>query len=159
MALRLLILENNLRERLGHFLNSTIGLADAAIRSGHFDRTQVYCNRRANKEIIQLAGATPIFEHVSWKKHWRLGARESMECYGAKFASDCKRITNPDSDDILLVPTTLENQIYGVALLLESLPNNCRPQVVLNFHMDNLLLDPRRARASAYAFGRLANAC
>jgi hypothetical protein len=159
MALRLLILENNLRERLGHFLNSTIGLADAAIRSGHFDRTQVYCNRRANKEIIQLTGATPIFEHVSWKKHWRLGARESMECYGARFASDCRRIANLDSDDILMVPTALENQVYGIALLLESLPENGRPQVVLNFHMDDLLLDPIRARATQYAFERLANAC
>jgi len=156
---RLLILENNLRERLGHFLNSTIGLTEEANRSGHFASTQVFCNKRANEEVIRLTGATPTFDHVSWKKHWRLGARKSMEFYGARFSSNCKRITNLGPDDILMVPTALENQVYGIALLLESMSEKDRPQVVLNFHMDNLLLDPIRARATQYAFERLANAC
>jgi len=159
MALRLLVLENNLRERLGHFLNSTIGLTEEAKRSGRFSSTHVFCNKRAKKEIIQLTGATPTFDDVSWKKHWRLGARQSMECYGARFSSNCQRIVNPGPDDILMVPTALENQVYGLALLLESLPESGRPQVVLNFHMDDLLLDPIRARATQYAFERLANAC
>ncbi len=155
--MRLIILENNLRERLGHFLNSTIGLANAARQNQYISDVQVYCHNKASKEVLRLADAVPLFRHVSWQRKKYLSPTKSMQKLGAIYAKNCAQLGEIAAEDIILVPTAQENQVFGLSLFLASLPRLLRPQVVLNFHVDNWAGNTQRTAAIQAAFDALAD--
>jgi len=155
--MRLIILENNLRERLGHFLNSTIGLANAARHNPHISDVRVYCHNKASKEVLRLADAVPLFRHVSWQRKKYVTPTTSMQKMGAVYAKNCSRLGEIATEDIILVPTAQENQVFGLSLFLASLPELLRPQVVLNFHVDNWTENVQRTAAIHAAFDALAD--
>lgn len=165
----LYILENNLRERLGHFLNSTQGLKREAEARGV--DVQVLVNRRASPEVLALVEGRGVFTYNSWEGDrrrwlWRHGpgqTRESaalrtMEILGRSFAYGCRTIESPSADDIILVPTASQAQVHGLAIYLESLPPDRRPVVAMNFHWSNWEGRPDRAAAYRQAYTRLVRA-
>jgi glycosyltransferase involved in cell wall biosynthesis len=155
--MRLIILENNLRELLGHFLNSTIGLANAARHSPQISDVRVYCHNKASKEVLRLAGAVPLFQHVTWQRKKYVEPITSMQKLGAVYAKNCSQLDDFAAEDIILVPTAQENQVFGLSLFLASLPETSRPQVVLNFHVDNWTGNAQRTAAIRAAFDALAD--
>ena len=150
--MRLIILENNLRERLGHFLNSTIGLANAARHSGQIHDVRTYCNKSATKEVCKLTSAVPQFRHLSWQRAKYRSPAASMQKFGGIYAEECRQTGDLAADDIIMVPTAQENQVYGLALFLATLPDENRPWIVLNFHVDNWTAFPMRSAAIRDAF-------
>jgi glycosyltransferase involved in cell wall biosynthesis len=157
--MRLLILENNLRERLGHFLNCTTGLAEAARGNSLFSSVEVFCHEQATAEVLAIVGASPIFSNLSWQRKRYLNSFRSMQRSAETFAQDCKKIGEIGADEVILVGTTLQNQIYGIALFLSSLPRGSRPTVVLNFHMDSMINSESQRAATAAAFRFLSVQC
>jgi len=154
--LRLHVLENNLSERLGHFLSVTRGLRREAEARGVGAR--VYANAAAPREILDLVEGMPVFEHCSWEGEDAPDALGSMERLGADFAASCRAIEDVGGDDLLLVPTALQDQVQGLALYLESLPPGERPRVVLNFFWSNWERRADRAEAIRRACARLRQA-
>lgn len=150
--MKLIILENNLRERLGHFLNSTIGLANEAALNPLVSKVDVFANKRASREVLRLANAQPLFRHVSWHRKTMRTPLASIQELGTLYSRECQKIGTLAATDIILVPTAQENQVFGLAMYLESLPPNARPWVVLNFHVDNWTDDAPRKEAIRDAF-------
>ena len=153
--MKLIILENNLRERLGHFLNSTIGLTNEAKRSPRISEVRVFCHKRASQEVRRLAAAKPLFRHVSWHRKSYLSPSASMQRIGEVYSHECRRIGDVAANDIILVPTAQENQVFGLGMFLASLPVQARPRAVLNFHVDNWTENAQRSIAIRDAFRAL----
>ena len=153
--MRLLLFENNLRERLGHFLNCTLGLSKAARATGVFDSVHVYCHKRASREVRRITGARPVFRHVTWRRLQPSQCDASIRKFGGAFAEDLALIDEVSADDVILVATAQENQVFGLAEFVENLPESDRPFVVLNFHVDNMTRDPAIADTVRAAFARL----
>ncbi len=140
------ILENNLRDFLGHFLNSTLGLKREAEARGV--EVRVYTHRRARPEILRLVQGRALFDHGSWDGAAHPDAWRSMQDLGGDFARSCRRIQDLGAEDVILVPSASQDQIFGLALFLEGLPTERRPRVAVNFHSENW--ERRSDRAAPY---------
>lgn len=147
------ILENNLRERLGHFLNCTAGLKREAEATGA--KVKVYTHSRASKEILREIDGIPLFENLSWDGNQAREPVTSMHKLGEKFYQQCRQIEEISSQDILLIGTALENQVFGIAKFFKSLPSDCQPKLVFNFHWENISENEKRIPAYKEAFALL----
>lgn len=147
------IIENNLREHLGHFLNSTVGLKREFEAVGA--NVKVYTNLRASKDVLRQTGGRPIFKHLSWKGERGVNSVVSMRKLGEEFYRQCSKMEVISSNDLILICTALENQIYGVAKFLKSLPHACRPKLAINFHWENTSGNNKRTHAYNEAFSLL----
>jgi glycosyltransferase involved in cell wall biosynthesis len=148
-----LLLENNLREQLGHFLNCTTGLKREAQAEGA--DVKVYINMRASKEVLKQTEGYPIFKHLSWDGDKARDPITSMRKLGEEFYRQCLKIEGIFSSDLILIGTALENQVYGIAKFMESLPPARRPKVALNFHWENISENEKRIPAYTEAFSLL----
>ena len=149
------ILENNLSEPLGHFLNSTAGLKRALERRNVDVR--VYTHVDATKDILDQLAGRAVFHYRSWDGNKSRDGTRSVERLGADFAASCAAIDNPQTDDLILVPTAQQDQVYGLALYLEGLPLGRRPRVIILVHWSSWDT-PDRLQDWRIATRRLVNA-
>lgn len=126
------ILENNLHEALGHYLNATAGLKRELERRRV--TTLVYTHIRASPDVLERVAGRGIFRHRSWEGDGEPDPIAVMGRIGADFARACDAIDDPAPEDLLLVPTAQHAQAYGLALHLESLPPERRPRPFVHVH-------------------------
>ncbi|MEP6701749.1 MAG: glycosyltransferase [Betaproteobacteria bacterium] len=137
--MRAWILENGLLDQVGHHFNNSIGLRDECA-SRNIDARFVV-NRNADPEVVQALEAQPLFDYTPYdlaSTDALAGPIESLiiqgNAFGQTFAS---ALADVRADDMVLVPTALQNELYGCALGLTRIPVERRPRLVLTFVMEN----------------------
>ncbi len=150
------IIENNLRENLGHFLNTSIGMGIAARNTGA--NVNTYANVRASRAVLTKCEATPLFRHLSWKGVNARDPRASMKFFGEAFFRDCQGMAPIVSEDLIIVSTALQNQIYGIARFLKTFAPTQKPRVAINFHKQVLAGNPQCRDTYIEAFDMLTRA-
>lgn len=149
------ILEANLRNTLGHFLNNTVGLKKAFESNGF--RTNVFTNLAATEEVLEETSGHRLFRNALCSNTGSgiENTSDTMKRLAEQFQEDLAKIGRVPEDALILVPTALEAQVYGMALWLsnQKLPANVR--VVLNFHWDNISTSEQHAQAYKEAFSYL----
>ena len=140
--MRLFVLDNGLRSRTGHHFTVALGLRLELERRGIDGR--FYAHEHASSEVIDALEARRVFaftpyDRVSRQPVW--GVVEDLFVVGRAFGRACSALIDDGlcQDDIVLVPTALQNELHGCSLWLRSLPRDRRPTLVLNFMVENFL--------------------
>lgn len=149
------VLEANLRNSLGHFLNNTTGLAKAL--SAANCPTKIFANVDAADEAVRELEAKRLFRNTSMS-----GDPENpndliaaMESLGEQFFEDFCKLGNIPENAVLFVPTTAESQIYGMACFLNQRQVPATVKVIFNFHWETVSESDARAAAFKRAFAHL----
>lgn len=149
------ILEANLRNTLGHFLNNTVGLKKAFESQNLKVKVLTHCD--ATKEVLDEISGIPVFRNslLSQSQNSSDGAVAKMKKHGEQFYEDCCDIGQVPDHAVLLIPTVLEAQVYGLAQFLsrKDVPGNIK--VILNFHWENVTQSDAHAAAYKEAFTHL----
>jgi glycosyltransferase involved in cell wall biosynthesis len=150
---RLFVIENNLQDKIGHFFNLSLGLKTEAERRGV--ATRFYVHRGARRDVTRPLGARPAFRYRSAdhpSTHPLYGPVEDLLEIGRSFARSCRHLTHDGvrADDVVFVPTAQQNELYGVACWLATLPPHRRPFLFFNFHWAGFL-DPCTGAQNSWA--------
>ena len=148
------ILENNLREYLGHFFNMTFGLKQGFEESGQ--KCHVVINNDASESVKLELNGMPFFPDLSWPSQQKKNSKEAMMHYGSRYADALNKIPAPDSEDWLVVTTAFQDQIFGVAEFLKGIPRQSRPRVLFYLHWSTWDDNSQRIEAWIEACRRLA---
>ncbi|MEO8132726.1 MAG: hypothetical protein ABI831_01925 [Betaproteobacteria bacterium] len=158
--MRAWILDNGLLDHTGHHYGNTSGLRDECVRRGI--ETHVFVHRQAHPALVQLLDANPVFDFGPYDRASTdplAGPLEDLILQGRSFAEGLAGAGNEfGPDDLLLVPSALQNEVYGCALAFAQIPPERRPRLVLNFIVENFFaLGTRRLGliATLYRFAAL----
>jgi len=155
--MRLWVAENGLRDRTGHHLNNSLGLLRACAARGLEPRFLVH--RRAEREVLDAVGGKPVFAFMPYESVSTdplAGPLESMLVQGAGFADGLGAAGESiGADDLVVVPTATQAEVYGCAMFMNRLAPASRPRLILHFCLENFLF-PRTMQlgveASLYRF-------
>lgn len=150
------ILENNLRDYLGHFYNMALGLKQALTQAGVDSLVAVH--QDATPEVIQSLSAKPLFSQLSWASSKKVPPAKALELQGKRYRDALIQLPTPQQKDWFVVTTALQNQIFGMATYLEMLPVAQRPCTALYIHWANWQDNPSLMEAWKTACQRLAAA-
>jgi glycosyltransferase involved in cell wall biosynthesis len=144
-------------DHTGHHFNNSVGLRDECARRGL--QTRVLVHREAQPAVIRTLGAQPVFDYGPYdlaSTDPLSGPIENLILQGRSFAEGLATVqTELGPEDLVLVPSTLQNEVYGCALGLAQLPPERRPRLVLNFIVENFFAPGTRDLslvASLYRF-------
>ncbi len=140
--MRLWVMENGLIDQVGHHFNNSVGLRDECARRGLEVRFLVH--RRAQPEVIRALDARPVFHFRPYDqlstgplagplRSWIIQARDFAGGFGTAISDGLA------AEDLVLVPTALQSEVFGCALALRRLAPGRRPRIVLNLLMENFL--------------------
>lgn len=134
----------------GHFFNQVFGFREAARARGLTAR--IYVSRKAEPEIIGELDAMAILPPMEWLRGDRDGALESFADAQDALAPfwddlDTERIS---AQDILVIPSSRPQVIYGISQWLRARPPSMRPAVFFRF------LGPEFYDFEAKAFDKVA---
>ncbi len=140
--MRLFIIENGLRDAVGHHYNEAIALQREARRRGLETRFYVY--RKAIKEIVAALDARPVFPFMPYatpSKDPLCGPLEDLFHTGDRFAAACAALVEDGltKDDIVYVATAMQNEVFGCARWLKAFPKDETPFIVMHFQIENYL--------------------
>ncbi len=155
--MRAWILDNGLLDHTGHHYNNSAGLRDECLRRGIPTRCLVH--RHAQPLVVRALGAQAVFDFGPYdlaSMDPLAGPLENLILQGRSFAEGMLTVkTELAADDLMLVPTTLQKEVYGCALGLAQLAPELRPRLVLNFVVENFFAPGTRTlgpMASLYRF-------
>ncbi len=139
--MRLFIIENGLKDTVGHHYHEAIGLQREARRRGI--ETRFYVHWKAIKEIVAALDARPVFSFRPYaaSEDSLCGPLEDLFHVGERFAAECSALVDDGltRDDIVYVATTMQNEVYGCARWLRALSKDETPFIVMNFKVENYL--------------------
>ena len=143
------ILEANLRNNLGHFLNNTLGLKKAYEAAGF--NVRVFTNQTCTQEVLERVDGKPLFRDQS------LANMSPQAVYHAatELCEDFCRIGTIPDNSIVMIPTALQAHIFGLARFIKTENFPTSSKVILNFHWDNVSDNPEQAELYKVAFSRL----
>lgn len=143
--MRIFVLDPGLIGMTGHHYNVAMGYQREAARRGIDIR--FYGNRAADDAVLSALNARPVFRHgpyevVSTDK--LCGPLDDVIDVGAEFADTCGALVDDGvaADDLVVVPTTTQNEVHGCALWLQSLSSGRRPRLALSFSFENYMRPP-----------------
>ena len=140
--MRLFIIENGLKDAVGHHYHEAIGLQREARRRGL--ETRFYIHQKALPDIVAALDARPVFSFTPYEPASGdplCGPLEGLFYIGDRFAAACSALVDDGltRDDIVYVATTMQNEVYGCARWLTALPKDKTPFIVMNFKVENYL--------------------
>ncbi len=140
--MRLFIIENGLKDTVGHHYHEAIALQQEARRRGL--ETRFYVHRKAIKEVVAALDARPVFPfrpYAIQSKDPLCGPLEDLFHIGDRFAAACSALVEDGltRDDIVYVATSMQNEVYGCARWLKAFPKDKTPFIVMNFKVENYL--------------------
>lgn len=140
--MRLFIIENGLKDAVGHHYHQAAGLQREARRRGI--ETRFYVHRKALKEIVAALDARPVFSYRPYGTASRdplCGPLEDLFHIGDRFSAECSALVDDGltRDDIVYVATAMQNEVYGCARWLRAFPKDETPFIVMNFQVENYL--------------------
>ena len=140
--MRLFIIENGLKDAVGHHYHEAVGLQREARRRGV--ETRFYVHREAIKEIVAALDARPVFPYRPYgiaSQDPLCGPLDDLFYFAKRFAAACSALVDDGltRDDIVYVATTMQNEVYGCARWLRALPKDETPSIVMNFKVENYL--------------------
>jgi glycosyltransferase involved in cell wall biosynthesis len=139
MAMRAWVVENGLVDQTGHHFNNSIGLRDACAERGI--ETRFLVHRHADPAVVKALDARAIFDFGPYdlvSNDPLAGPLENLIVQGQSFAQALAEIAAGFvGDDLVVVPSTLQNELYGCALGFAQIPAERRPRLALTFIVDN----------------------
>lgn len=140
------IVENNLREYLGHFFNISVGIKQAF--ESFALESKFLVHQDADNEILKTLDADAIFPDTSWAGDRDENPLSSMHYYGNRFANALARTIEPCQDDWIVLTTAFQDQFLGTAKYLNTLPRDRRPRIICYVHWSTW--ENRAARVLAW---------
>ncbi len=148
---RLHILDPQLVDYSGHFHNYCVQVVREM--RGRGVPVSIYARNNCS---VQCDGVKPegVFSHDIFLEAARDGltwALENFHHLNQAFLADLLRIPADrfSSEDLLFLPTLLQNQLHAVALWLERMPPNRRPAVAVLFRFLNHEMEYMKSRANS----------
>jgi glycosyltransferase involved in cell wall biosynthesis len=143
---RIYLLQHMLASYFGHWFNETVGWVSAARSAGM--ELKVFAARDLMPEVAEVTGARGVYALTrDIVERFGLPSRYSKTpdpycqpmidfmAWSEAFRQACRAIEEEriDKDDLLAVPFASINELHGVALWLDGVPEWRRPSVLLNF--------------------------
>lgn len=138
--MRLFLIQHGLRDLHSHDFNEALGWRRACDARGI--ELRHFVHKDATRQVIGECGATPQFPYEPQTHIKRDPVSDVLEGFikfSRIFAHACRTFSDIiDSGDVVYVANATVREIYGLALWLETVPENRRPQVVFNFLVPDL---------------------
>jgi len=138
---RFIVLANGVINAAGHHLNNNLGLKYAFDSLGM--ETVFLAHRRADESVCQLLQAAPVMSYSPYERASKdplCGDLESCYVAGNTLCEDLlKSVGKVNANDVLVITTTTQNELFACMRLLELLSLSDRPRLFLNFTLENFL--------------------
>ena len=156
--MRIWVIENGLLDHTGHHFNNSVGLRDECARRGI--QTHFLVHRSADPRVIRMFDARPLFDFGPYdlaSNDPLAGPLENLILQGRAFGQSLASIGDElRADDLVLAPSTLQNELYGFALALARMTPEQRPRLALTLIVENFFAPGTRGLGLGAALYRFA---
>ncbi len=132
MAGKFFILETGCVDWAGHRCNGVKYLNDYLTNRGFSVACAVHKN--VSENVCQVTSALPVFRHAPWPPLFKGSEEAELKNFSVMahaIADDCNTLlANADLDDIILIPTASEREIYGLYLWARKRPVDTIPYIL-----------------------------
>ena len=139
--MRVFILDNGLHGQIGHHFAMVAAYQRSLAARGIESR--IWAHRECGQDVVDAVGARRVFRRTPYSKLSDDPLTGPIEALfkGAKFfAHDCETAAQGETigpDDLIFLPSALNQEIHGIDRWLTTLPSTGRPKVVVNVGFDN----------------------